>query len=147
MSRGADGFELFHRGTWNDEAFRELDADARLLFIFTWTAPVTALCGLYHVSPRQLERAFAERPGPSSTELRDRVRVSLQALAVKPMVLYDDDSEVLWVVNRARYANRSTKVRTLLQREVAECPPSPLRDEFLKVYGGLLDLSANGGRP
>ncbi len=148
MSRGADGFEMFYRATWNDQAFIELSTDARLLFIWSFTSPPSALCGLYYVSPRQLERALEERPGASSDPLRARVRDALLELARKPMVLYDDDAEVLWVVNRARYANRSPKVRVLLAREVRECPPSPLRDRFLEVYAQALDLAnMNGGSP
>lgn len=145
MSRGADGFELFHRKIWTRRAFLDLGTDARMLFIWTWTAPSNALCGLYHVSPRMLERALEQRPGPSSDELRDRVRVALQELAVKPFVLYDDDAEVLWVVNRARYANRSPKVAVLLRREVEECPPSVLKDRFIKTHGARLGLNKNGG--
>jgi hypothetical protein len=145
VSRGADGFEMFHRRTWNDPAFLELSTDARLLFVWTWTAPANALCGLYHVSPRMLERALEERPGASDGELRARVRAALLELAAKPLVLYDDDAEVLWVVNRARYANRSPKVAVLLRREVEECPPSPLKEKFVIAHGDRLGLNRNGG--
>ncbi len=144
MSRGADGFELVQRRIWTDPAWLELSSDAKVLFLWTWTAPTNALCGIYHVSPRMLERVFDPRPGPSSPETRERVRSCLLELARKPLVVYDDDSEVLWVVSRAKHANRSPKVAVLLKREVEECPPSPLKDDFLKLYGSRLGL--NGRR-
>jgi hypothetical protein len=147
VSRGADGFEMLQRKIWHDQAFMELSTDARLLFIWSWTHPANALCGLYHVSPRQLERALEERPGGSDPELRARVRAALLELAAKPLVLYDDDSEVLWVVRRAAYANRSAKVAVLLRREYSECPPSPLKDKFMQAHGERLGLNRNGGPP
>lgn len=147
MSRGADGWEMVQRRTWIDPAFTELSADARLLFLWSWTGPTNALCGLYHVSPRMLERALAERRGPDADDsLRERVRGALIELARKPLVLYDDDAEVIWVVSRAKHANRSPKVRVLLAREVESCPASPLKDEFLRVHGARLGLLSNGRR-
>lgn len=146
MSRGADGFEMLQRKIWHDRAFMDLSTDARLLFIWSWTHPANALCGLYHVSPRQLERALEERRG-SDPALRARVKAALDELAVKPLVLYDDDAEVLWVVKRAEYANRSPKVAVMLRREFEECPPSPLKDRFIDAHGDRLGLSRNGGPP
>lgn len=143
-ARGSDGWEMFHRSIWTDRAFLELSVDARLLFIWAFTAPKNALVGLYEVSPRRLERALAEGAGPSDPGLRERVRLALVELAAKPLVLYDDDAEVLWVVKRAEYANRSPKVLVRLQREVAECPASPLRDAFLKAYGRRLGIKGEG---
>lgn len=143
--RGVEGFELFQRRTWIDPAFVELSPDARLLFIWAWTGPTNALCGLYHVSPRMLERALAERRGPDDL-LRERVRQALVELARKPLVLYDDDAEVIWVVSRAKHANRSPKVRVLLAREVEACPTSPLKEEFLRIHGARLGLLSNGRR-
>lgn len=142
--RAADGWEMFNRRTWTDPAFVELDTDARCLFLWSWTGPQTALCGLYHASPRMLERALSadERSSPA---LRERVRVALLQLARKPLALYDDDAEVLWVVSRARYANRSPKVAVMLRREVQACPPSPLVRKFLAAYGEQLGISMNGG--
>ncbi len=131
---------------WTDPAFLELSTDARNLFMWAWTAPGNALCGLYHVSPRKLEHAFAQEPGPSDPATRERVRTALIELARKPLVLYDDDAEVLWVVSRAKHANRSPKVAVLLKREVEECPPSPLKDQFLKAHGSRLGLTSNGRR-
>ncbi len=147
MSRGADGFELFQRRIWTDPAFLELDVDARLLFIWTWTAPPNALCGLYHVSPRMLMNALEPpRQGPAEPATRERVRLALVALARKPLALYDDDAEVMWVVSRAKHANRSPKVAVLLKREFEECPPSPLKDKFLRAHGSRLGLTSNGRR-
>lgn len=146
MARGANGWEMVYRGTWRDGAFLELSTDARLLFLWSWTNPDAALCGLYSASPRMLERALEERDGGSDDELRARVAGALRELARKPLVLYDDDAEVLWVVRRAAYANRSPKVQVLLQREVAECPPSILKKRFLRAHGARLGLTNGGAR-
>lgn len=129
-------FSMFNCPTWNDAAFRQLDTDARLLFIWSWTNPLSTICGLYQVSQRQMEIALSTDPDC----LEERVALALEQLAAKPMVRYDEENEVIWVVNRAKHSNRSPKVAKAMQREVQDCPPSPLVDEFVARYGSMLNL-------
>jgi hypothetical protein len=135
-------FGMVDVATWDDEAFAALDTDARLLFLWSFTCREATICGLYTTSLRAMGRAIATPPDSTAAwrELEDRVFAALEQLAVKPVLLYDDNSEVVWVVNRARHANRSPKTAAAMRREFVACPPSPLRDQFAQAYGDALGL-------
>lgn len=124
---------------WGDPAFVELSTESRLLFIWSWTNPKAAICGLYHASEKQMERAIGHSIHDVPSEA-GALEHALGELRRKPLLKYDHDNEVLWVVNRARHANRSPKVARAMQREVEDCPPSPLVEEFVNTYGRMLDL-------
>ncbi len=141
---GRGEWEQFWKRVWRKESFTRLSVPARLLYIWSWTHEDSALCGLYGVSPRQLERALAERDGGSDAGLRRAVVEALRELAVKPLVLYDDDAEVLWVVGRVEHALRSPTQAVRMLREYEACPASPLKEQFTRKYGAKLDLPANG---
>lgn len=134
---------MVQRELWSDEeGFLLLSTDARLIFLWAFTGGKATMCGLYPASLREVASAL-EQPDPDrwKEHLEPRVRGALEELARKPMVLYDEGWEVLWVVNRALHANRSPKVRTGMRREFRECPPSPLKEAFRTRYGGMLDLT------
>lgn len=123
---------------WTDPDFALLHEDAKLLFLWSWTNPKSTICGLYEVSVRAIMRGIGAGD--------DQVRRGLRQLAIKPMVKYDAINEVIWVVNRAHYANRSPKVAVAMQREVLSCPESPLLEEFAAMYGDRLALKVTDGR-
>jgi hypothetical protein len=132
---------MLEQAIWNDPAFVELDTDARLIFLWSWSNPEAALGGLYHASEKQLVLALSSNGTVLSgdpTHDASRLAAALEQLSRKPLLLYDDQAEVLWVVNRARHANRSPKVAVAIQREFDRCPPSPLKDRFQRKYRGLL---------
>lgn len=126
----------------DDPAYQELEADARLLFLWSFTNPDATLCGLYRASWRQLASALGPLNGRVPVAVDRRVEAALNALERKPLVLYDEEREVLWVVNRARHANRSPKVATAMRREFERCPASPVKDQFKRRYGRQLQLAA-----
>lgn len=140
------GFTMIHRVISRDDHFLHLGDDARLLFLWLMIDADSAVCGLYSISEKRMAKAFRD----GSTE---RVTKALDELAaVKPagyrepksMVLYDPDNEVVWVVNRATYANRSPKMAVKMQKEVAACPPSPLVEQFVRAHGRMLSLRTKG---
>lgn len=131
-------WEQFQKKVWRRESFRALSPDARLVYLWSWTNPDHAnLSGLYSASPRQMERALAD----DSPELRERLRAALRELSKEPLVLYDNDNEVLWVVGRVDHVLKSTTQATKMAREYEECPSSPLKDKFCRTYGKKLSLS------
>jgi hypothetical protein len=131
-------FVMVECAIWTDPDFAALSADAQLLFLWSWTNPKAAISGIYEVSVRAMSRLF----GNDSL----RVRYALDELARKPMVRYDQENEVLWVVKRAHYANRSPKVAVAMQREVLSCPDTPLLKEFTAMYGSRLAIRVPDGR-
>jgi hypothetical protein len=128
----------FNEAIWNDADFLALGTDARLLFIWSWTNPDAAICGLYPTSVRRMALAI-----DSGSEQRDRqldalrVTQALDELARKPMVRYDYDNEVLFVLQRAKHANRSPKTAIAMRREYERCPASPLKSMFARRYPAI----------
>lgn len=137
-------FEVVYEQVWTDEAFLDLTTDARLLFLWSWTQPRAAVCGLYSVATAELEAALGWNaelsPRQDANARARRVRDALEELARKPLLLYDADGPVLWVVNRARYANISGRVAAMMRREFRSCPASPLKGEFERRYRATLRL-------
>lgn len=127
---------MLYKRVWRTPSYRALGPDARLLYLWSFTNPEGAnLSGLYHASPRQLQRALGEEAG-----LRERIAAALEELAVRPLVLYDEDGEVVWVVGRVEHTLRSPKQAVKMIREYGECPDSPLKLMFRKQYGETLKL-------
>lgn len=132
------GFAMFETATWFDGPFLALSADARLLFIWTWTNPAAAICGLYEATLEQMALALPGLPAEGERALTtpevERLDRALVELADKPLVVYDYDHAVIYVPTRAAKANRSPKVLTAMQREYRRCPFSPCRDMFAERY-------------
>lgn len=135
-------FAILHTKMWRDPAFVDLTPDARLLFLWAWTNPEAAISGLYAVSAKRMAQALGAMPGDPASAWAAKVDAALKELAAKPLVLWDDDAEVLWVVTRAHHSNRSPKAAAVMTKELARCPPSPLKEAFIERYPAL----AKGGR-
>lgn len=106
------------------------------MFFWSWTNPQSAICGLYVATTTDLRIALRDEP-PATWH---RVENALTELAQKPMVKYDRENEVIWVVNRVKHANRSPKVARAMQKEVGRVPDSPLLTEFVQRYGSQLGI-------
>lgn len=124
---------MLKTSTWDDPAFRELGPDGRLIFLWSWTNPDAAIGGLYHASLRQIARALSD-----DAPLERAERALRGELAAKPMIVYDFEQEMLWVVTRAAHANRSPKVAVAIMREWERCAPaSDLKAMFAVRYPHL----------
>lgn len=109
--------------------------------MWSWTNPGSAICGLYAASIMDMRLGLCENP--LATERR--VLRAVEELGQKPIVEYDRENEVIWVVNRVRYANRSPKVARAMQKEVERVPSSPLVARFAAMYGPQLGIEVEGG--
>lgn len=132
------GFAMFETATWEDGPFLRLGADARLLFIWSWTNPHATICGLYEASLERIALALPGLPDEGERPLTEqevqRLDTALVELAAKPLVVYHYETRVLYVPKRAAKANRSPKVLTAMQREFARCPQSPCKEMFAARY-------------
>jgi hypothetical protein len=122
---------------WTDEAIIDLDDDASgALALFMWSmsnGPCASLTGLTEASRRKLARVPCVHD----------VDQALARLAAKPLVLYDDDAEVLWCVNRADYSIKSWKQAAGALKWVESFPPSPMVVMFKERYGSKLASMAS----
>lgn len=125
---------------WTDAKFLSLSTDARLLFIWSWMPPHASICGLYGASIKQLSRALGASEYVPSSESAGRVRRALGELRERQMLLYDDENEVVWAVNRVKHAPSTPQTVAIMQQEVLACPESPLVDVFIERYGRQLGL-------
>lgn len=141
MAKSSRGeWEMFHKRVWSTSSFRALTTDARLLYLWTWTNEDASLAGIYEASPRQIARALADVSGPPDEQMTDRLAAALRELSQRPLVLYDEDAWVLWVVGRVEHTLRSPKVAIRMRRDWEECPASPLKQRFADTYGERLGL-------
>lgn len=124
---------------WDDAPIRELSADAKLLFLWSFTNSACAsLTGLTPVSPRKLRRVLHEAP----LAAEKRIESALDELARKPLVVYDWDQELLWCVERTKHVNSSPKVAIGVANwfaSISASHPSPLLAKWKRRYGALLD--------
>lgn len=127
------------RSVWKDRDFRQLGSDARLLFLWSWTNPQASICGLYVATAFDLQLALAEPPADWQ-----RVLTALEELDAKPLLLWHEETEMLWIPSRVRHANRSPKVARAMQKEVDGLPASPLLERFIDQYGKQLGLEIGG---
>jgi hypothetical protein len=125
---------------WTDAKFLRLSTDARLLFMWSWMPPHSNACGLYKCSLRDLEVALGSSPSDDTQGRSGRVEAALDELAGAGMLLFDHENEVLWVVNRVKYAARTAKAVAWMQKELRRVPASPLVDEFISRYARMLSI-------
>lgn len=127
-----------HQHTWDDAAFKQLGADARLLFLWAWSHPGAGPSGLrWPVDAWDMARSFM--PAETGKEHHDswfhRLVDAREQLALKPLVLYDPQGGVLWVVNRARYACRTPGAQKAVQAAYHRLPTTtPIRRMFAAHY-------------
>jgi hypothetical protein len=135
-------FGMVLQRTWRDPAFQQLGTDARLLFLWTLTGDRgagAATAGLFRATRRDLVGALGEPLDGWAASMSRRLHFAVHQLQQKPLVLWDEDASLLWVVNRARHANRSPEVAAMIRRQVERMPQdSPLVDRFRSRYRGLL---------
>lgn len=134
--------QVLHR-TWADPDFLALGQSGRMIFLWSFTNPHAAACGLYVVTVPQLTAALG--PDTMRNLWLDHLDTALAQLARKPMLLYDEDASVLWVVNRARHANTSPRAQRLMRAEYDRVPPSRLRHKFHQLYAPMLQLAPESG--
>jgi Rieske Fe-S protein len=124
-------YEKVHVKMWDDPAFVPLSTQARLLFIWSFTNSASTVSGLYKTSTENMGQALTEYGRDVDIAV---IESALAELARKPLVKYDWDNEVIWVVNRVRYAVTNEATRKKAQYEVDACPESPLKHEFAAVH-------------
>lgn len=129
-------YSQIEHATWADSAVAELSAPAALLFVWSFTnGPCASLTGLTMVGARKLRKA-------ARVASEDELAAALDELAAKPLVIYDWDHELLWCVNRVRYANSSPKTIQGIRNWTAAIGESvngsPLLADYQKRYRSLL---------
>lgn len=121
-----------HAHTYEDPHFLALTAAARSLFLWALVGPESNAAGLFHATRFELTTGMGTGADLDAT---------LAELEAKPLMLYDEPAALVWIINKARYANRSPKVAEVIRRQWQQAPRSPLRDDFANVYGPRLGIA------
>lgn len=122
---------------WRDEAFLCLGPDARLMFLWAWSNERAQPSGIYRADPSEMVESFSRR-GLLSADNVQRFVAAREQLAEKPLMLYDPKESLVWVVNRARYANRTMTTQAAIRRGWAAAPDSsPIKGMFRSYYRSL----------
>lgn len=113
---------------WSDPKFEPLEADAKLLFIWSWSNPHCGMAGVYEVSTKLmgLETALPEQ----------RVLVALDELCASKMVVYA--GYLLWVCARVkRLRTRTSQIARSIANDLGKIDPAhPIRAAFMEMYSG-----------
>ncbi len=111
---------------WSDPRIRGLKFQGRYLFLYLITNTHTHVGGIYYL-PRM---AIALETG-----LSDKVsQTALDTLSGANLAHYDDDHQVVWVVNMFRYQGRGEKNAIAVANHLRTLHASPLIDDFLDRY-------------
>ena len=129
MSRRED----IDNGIWSDPDFEALTANAKLVYIWSFTNPRCGMAGVYKLPPRAAAIETNLTP--------DEFMAALAELAESRFVLYED--EVIWVRTRVRHIRtRSPQIAKSIRSDLDKLTPDhPLKAKFLKEYGAFAWLT------
>jgi hypothetical protein len=119
--------EDFDNSLWSDPDFLALSADARYVYIWTWTNTRCGMAGIYKFAPSQA----ASETGISEA----RIRKALLELAEARFAYYEEN--VLWVRTRVKHLRQKTKqIAIAVANDLRRISDSnPLKAQFLAAYG------------
>lgn len=122
---------------WQDVKFHKLNKDCKLLFLYLITNPHSHYSGIYHLPLEYIEY----ETGISTKEIVS----AIANLSVFPIVKYDTDNSIVWVVKMAKYQCKSNNGKAISEtlitglRHHIENIESSLVDEFCDFYSYLLE--------
>jgi hypothetical protein len=112
--------------TWDDPKVLGLSSDARTVFLYLITSPLSHLSGLY-ILPTAIALYHT---GLSE----DRWRRALDTLSIGHLALFDHATSCVWVVNMLRYQGSGPKVVVACVNHLGALHNSFLIREFLERY-------------
>jgi len=111
---------------WMDDKFLHISPQARLLFLWMFTNPDAGSSGLFLFNDDVCEN----ETGLSGRELHH----CLKELIKIERVLYDEKTNIIWVVNQFKHTPKSPKIIESTLKEVKSLPKSPVKEVFYKKY-------------
>lgn len=111
---------------WHDPKFKALDPSAKLLFLYLITNAHSHLSGIYYL-PRVLIQ--------HETKLTEvQLGRAIDTLSIEHLAKFDDELEVVWVVNMLRYQGKGGKIAAAAAAQLDRVHNSQLIQEFLVHY-------------
>jgi hypothetical protein len=119
-------YRSIETSTWKDPKVKKLDKDEKLLFLYLITNSYAHVSGIYYLSTD----VMATESGLS----RNRVFQVLTTLSGLGLVRYDQNLEVVWVVNMLRYQGKGSKNDRAAAKQLASFHKCSLINDFLGHY-------------
>ena len=115
---------------WNDDVFRGLPLDGKMLFIYLITNQATHVSGIYCLAKSTMSKH-------TGIKLK-RIDTLCDTLSQSRKVLFDDDNDVVFVVKMLEYQGINEKVILSACKQLENLWNSELAKEFCRVYKTLL---------
>jgi hypothetical protein len=130
----AQQFRIVRCDMWRkDEWFTELEPDAKLVWIYTFTNEATSPAGIYRIALRTI----ANETGIAI----ERVREIIALFEANDKLYYEDG--VIWPVTMRKHQCGELKPNDNLVKKIrsdlAELKPSPIVDRYMSFYGTLAE--------
>ncbi len=119
-------YRKVHTKFWTDHKVEPLTKESKLLALYLMTNPHRSSSGLYPITKSRMARDCSMKV--------EEVDTALEELAEAGLVLYDDESSTVLVINAVKYlATKSKEMR----KSVINClvyNRTPLAEELLKHH-------------
>jgi hypothetical protein len=125
-------FRYIDSKVWSDPKMRKLPPNGKLLFLYFITNPHTHVSGIYYL-PKAI---MVHESGLKKSEL-DTLCHTLSSLE---MVRFDDEKEIVWVINMMEYQGRGEKnVRSAAFHLLEDLHNSFLIKDFIQKHPQVLE--------
>ena len=125
-------YRNLHVKIWSDPKFEGIMPNSKLLFVYLLTCPHRNESGLYNIS---LNKICFE----TSLSL-GKVKESMSQLCQKGLTQYDNEKEVVWVVNAVKYQALNKNCITSIGNDLEKCSSNCLRKNFADYYNDYKGL-------
>lgn len=119
-------YRMILTSTWFDKKVKALKSDGKLAFVYLLTNDHTHVGGIYHLARQTMTAEL----GMTRRRL-DRVCDTLSGVG---LVKFDDENDLVWVVNMAKYQARGEKMARAIEAHLPTLHNSWLIREFCKKY-------------
>ena len=129
---------------WTDRKVRSLSLEAKAIFLYLITNPHTHVAGIYYLPFPTIEH--------ETTTKGTKLVGIMKQLCESGLVQWDEEREIIWVVNMLRFQGQGQKVSQGVAYQLKSLHDSPLIEAFLKCYPQIpyeypMDTVAIGVRP
>lgn len=118
-------YRSIHTKFWTDHKVEPLSKEGKLLFLYLMTNPHRSSSGLYPITRNRAARDCSMKD--------EEVDEALAELAEAGLVLYDDETSTVLIINAVKYLPKSKEMRKSVVNDLI-FNNSPLADELLRAH-------------
>ncbi len=127
--KGGDVYRSVNTKFWTDPVTKILSSTERFVFIYLMTSPRSHLSGVYSIPVDAIAK--------DTRVTRPRVVDGLRALERHGKIVYDHDTEEVWVVNMLKHQGRGQKIDRAVQKSLDEIHSKDVVKRMVNHYKKL----------